>query len=633
MPAAASKACYVLSLRGALDTGLTDVNDSRQPQWESGVAQRFVDLRAGALLAIGLLAACGGGAGGPIAGPPDPPPTPPPNNPPTLQNANSRQLAVHMHPFSYDPTQGGTTFRDPDGDPLTYTIALGHTYNPYNDPDPPAGLHVEGNRIVGAPEEIDIVVATITASDGRSSTIQDQFWIQVNPNGAPQVANANEDLLIGVGEFVDVEASKAGTALTDPDGDPLTFEISLRGLPRGLAVNGTRVTGNFDSVGVVEATVLARDEYGGVGSDVFLIAAPAPEPGEPNLPHPPYVYRDEDLNLPFIFALSSESITPLWDSTPPDNRTSDAGATLGRVLFYDKRLSITNTHACGSCHIQSRGFAAAERFSTGALGVPLRRNAMALGNVRYSIHNSWFSDMRAHSLESLVLEPIQNPEELGSALDHLVAKLRAASFYASLFEAAFGTPEINQDRISRALGQYLRSLISYRSRFDEAFNPPFNGPGDPGSVLTSQEMRGFEIYDDNGRRRCNVCHELRGGANEWQANNGLDLFPADPGVRDVALMQNSSTGVFRAAALRNIAVTGPYMHDGRFATLRDVIDHYDHGVQDTPDLDSILRDVLTTGLPTRLNLSEEDKDALEAFLRTMTDDAFLTDPKFSDPFE
>ena len=634
MPAAASKACYVLSLRGALDTGLTDVNDSRQPQWESGVAQRFVDLRAGALLAIGLLAACGGGgAGGPIAGPPDPPPTPPPNNPPTLQNANSRQLAVHMHPFSYDPTQGGTTFRDPDGDPLTYTIALGHTYNPYNDPDPPAGLHVEGNRIVGAPEEIDIVVATITASDGRSSTIQDQFWIQVNPNGAPQVANANEDLLIGVGEFVDVEASKAGTALTDPDGDPLTFEISLRGLPRGLAVNGTRVTGNFDSVGVVEATVLARDEYGGVGSDVFLIAAPAPEPGEPNLPHPPYVYRDEDLNLPFIFALSSESITPLWDSTPPDNRTSDAGATLGRVLFYDKRLSITNTHACGSCHIQSRGFAAAERFSTGALGVPLRRNAMALGNVRYSIHNSWFSDMRAHSLESLVLEPIQNPEELGSALDHLVAKLRAASFYASLFEAAFGTPEINQDRISRALGQYLRSLISYRSRFDEAFNPPFNGPGDPGSVLTSQEMRGFEIYDDNGRRRCNVCHELRGGANEWQANNGLDLFPADPGVRDVALMQNSSTGVFRAAALRNIAVTGPYMHDGRFATLRDVIDHYDHGVQDTPDLDSILRDVLTTDLPTRLNLSEEDKDALEAFLRTMTDDAFLTDPKFSDPFE
>jgi cytochrome c peroxidase len=596
------------------------------------VAQRFVDIRAGALVAAGLLTACGGGGGdGPTAGSPDPPPLP--NNPPTLQNTNARQVAVHMHPFSYDPTQGGTTFRDPDGDPLTYTITLGHTYDPYDDPDPPAGLRVEGNRIVGAPEEVTIVVATITASDGRSATVQDQFWIEVNPNGAPQVANANEDLLIGVGDFVNVEASRAGTALTDPDGDALTFEVTLRGLPRGVVVNGTRVTGVFDSIGLVEATILARDGYGGVGSDVFLIAAPAPEPGQPRLPDPSYVYRDEDLDLPFLFATSSENIIPLWDSTPQDNRTSNAGATLGRVLFYDKRLSITNTHACSSCHIQSRGFAAAERFSTGALGVPLRRNAMALGNVRFSIHDSWFSDMRVHTLESLVLEPIQNPEELGSSLEHLVAKLQAAQFYAPLFEAAFGTPEINQDRITRALGQFLRSLISYRSRFDEAFNPPFNGPGDPSSVLTPQELRGFQIYDDDGRRRCTLCHELHGGANEWQANNGLDLVPADPGVQNIALMQNSSTGVFRAAALRNIAVTGPYMHDGRFATLKEVIDHYDHGVQDTPDLDSLLRDGLTTGLPTRLNLSEEDKDALEAFLRSMTDDAFLADPKFSDPFE
>jgi cytochrome c peroxidase len=598
------------------------------------LAVLFVDLRAGALLAVCLLAACGGGgvsSDGPTTGPPKPPPAA--NNPPILQNGNARQFAVHMHPFSYDPTQGGTTFRDPDGDPLTYTITLGHTYNPYNDPNPPAGLRVEGNRIAGAPEEITIVVVIITASDGRSSTTPDEFWIEVNPNSAPQVANANADRLISVGGFVDVDASKAGTALTDPDGDVLTYEISLRGVPRGLAVSGMRVTGVFDSIGAVEATVSARDAYGGVGKDVFLIAAPAPEPGEPNLPDPPYVYRDEDLDLPFLFASSSEDIIPLWDSTPPDNRTSNAGATLGRVLFYDKRMSITNTHACGSCHIQRLGFSAGERFSSGVLGVPTRRNAMALGNVRYSIHNSWFSDMRVHSLESLVLEPIQNPEELGSSLDRLVPKLQAAQFYAPLFEAAFGTPEINQDRITRALGQFLRSLISYRSRFDEAFNPPFNGPGDPASLLTPQEMRGFQIYDDDGRRRCNLCHELHGGANEWQANNGLDLVPSDPGVEDVALKQNSNTGVFRAAALRNIAVTGPYMHDGRFATLREVIDHYDHGVQDSPDLDTLLRDVLNTGLPWRLNLSEEDKDALEAFLQTMTDDEFLTDPKFSDPFE
>ncbi len=597
------------------------------------MALRFVCPHTGALLAAALLAACGGG-GGSTAGQPDPPDPPLPsfNSAPILQRANGRQSAVYLHAFSYDPTQGGATFRDPDGDPLSYTITLGHTYDPYTDPNPPAGLRVEGNLIVGAPEEETLVVATITASDAHGSTVSDQFWIEVKPNSAPQVANANDDRLVGVGSAFDVEASKAGRALIDPDGDALTFEVSLRGLTRDIAVSGTHVAGAFATVGVVEATVVARDAYGGVGNDVFLIAAPAPEPGEPNLPDPSYVYRDENLDLPFIFAESSGNITPLWDSTPPDNRTSDAGATLGRVLFYDKRLSITNTHACGSCHIQDRGFSAGERFSTGVLGIPTRRNAMALGNVRYSINTSWFSDMRVHSLESLVLEPIGNAEELGSSMDRVILKLKSTTFYPPLFEVAFGTPEINEDRITRALGQFLRSLISYRSRFDEAFNPSFNGPGDPASMLTAQELRGFEIYNDSGRRRCDVCHELRGGANEWQANNGLDLVPADPGVQDVALMQGSNTGVFRAAALRNIVVTGPYMHDGRFATLREVIDHYDHGVQDSPDLDPILRDVLTTNLPTRLNLTEEDKEALEAFLRTMTDEAFLTDPKFSDPF-
>jgi cytochrome c peroxidase len=140
-------------------------------------------------------------------------------------------------------------------------------------------------------------------------------------------------------------------------------------------------------------------------------------------------------------------------------------------------------------------------------------------------------------------------------------------------------------------------------------------------------MQGFQIYTDH----CGICHEARANTNVWQANNGLDAIPTDPGTLDPALQRNGALGVFRAASLRNIAVTAPYMHDGRFATLREVIDHYDHGVQAGPYLDAILIDP-ATGMPRQLNLSDADKAALEAFLDTLTDNAFLTDPKFSDPF-
>jgi cytochrome c peroxidase len=585
------------------------------------------------LLFAVLLAACGGGGsndranGGPIAGPPNPPPPPPPNNSPILQNPNAAQRAVHLHAFSYDPTQGGSTFRDPDGDPLTYTIVLGHTHNPHNDPNPPPGLRVEGNRVVGAPEELGVVIVTITANDGRSGSTQDQFMIRVEPNGMPAVVSANADVLVGVGGFVDVEGTQAGTTFSDPDGDALAYEVTLRGEPRGLTVSGTRTSGVFNSIGLVEVTIVARDIYGGVGSDVFLIAAPAPEPGSPSLPDPPYVYRDEDLPLPHNHQANSST------SQPSDNRITNEGATLGRVLFYDRRLSITNTVACATCHVQSRGFGPQDRFSIGALGIPTRRHAMALTNVRFGSSHHWFADMRAETLETLVLEPMQNPEELGSARELLESKLRATSFYPALFEAAFGTAEITHDRVARALAQFLRSLLSYRAKADLAFNPMTNDPWQPELFLTPQEFRGLEIFRNDTGARCSACHDLHFGANIWHANNGLDVVPTDPGALNPAIQRNGSLGVFRAASLRNVAISAPYMHDGRFATLRDVINHYDHGVQDSPHLDFILRDSLGSGLPRRLNLSEEDKDDLEAFLHTMTDHELLADPKFSDPFD
>jgi cytochrome c peroxidase len=595
-------------------------------------------LRFSLVACVCLLVACGGGGGSesagttPPSGSPNPvPPTPPPiNRSPIVARPNERQQAIQFHPFSYDVTQSGTTFSDPDGDALTYEIKMGHVYNPHSDPNPPAGFRIEGTRIVGIPETLDAVIVTVTAKDPAGWTANNEFAIGVNPNAAPQVINPNADRHIIAGTHVDYETTQNGAVFVDADGDALSYEVTMRTDPRGLRVTGTHVHGTFNSVGLVEVTVTARDVYGGSGSDVFVIAAPGPVPGRPALPAVSHSYADEELDLPFMFRISSEGVIPLWDTQPNDNRTSNAGATLGRVLFYDKRLSSTNTVSCSSCHVQSHGFASPERFNSGALGVPLKRNSMALTNARYQIHQSWFSDMRVHTLRDLVLMPIENSEELGNSLELLEEKLAATDFYPALFEAAFGTPQVTRERISRALAQFVQALISYRAKVDRALNPMTNDPWDPPSVLNPQELRGFEIFT-GVTANCSLCHEAHAQTNLWHANNGLDVVPADPGVQNLALRRDGTTGIFKAASLRNIALTAPYMHDGRFNTLREVIDHYDHGIKDSPNLDGILRDV--SSQPRRMNFTEADKDALEAFLRTFTDNEFLNDPKFSDPFE
>jgi cytochrome c peroxidase len=586
-----------------------------------------------AQLAI-LLSACGGGgsenpapqsavpATNPVA-PSEPSSAPPtgsqPNRQPVIARPIGQVRGVASHSFIFDATQGGTTFVDPDGDPLTYTIARPHWNGE-------GTFNFEPGSVISAtlpPFEMS-TYSYLTASDGRGGTTTETFVIVVAANASPVVANPNAEFFTARGVHVNRDLTQGGTTFRDADGDVLTYTVEMTSPPgRGFALAGTSAVGALTNSDLASFKITARDGYGGVAADTFIIANPAPLPGPPTRPLDGYAYADDDLALPWDFRDSRASLAPFWDTaTTQRNHTTNAGAILGRVLFYDKRLSILNTHSCGSCHEQAKGFATGDRFPTGVLGVPLKRNAMALANVRYNFSERYFGDHRVEGLERLALMPIEDPAELGNTMKVVVERLNAADFYPGLFGAAFGTPAVTPERIASALAQFLRSMLSYRTRMDLAFHPleaPGQGPQpDPAQFLTPLELQGETLFFESN---CHQCHMTGLQTMDFVRNNGLDLVQTDPGLE----------GEFRTASLRNIAVTAPYMHDGRFATLREVIDHYDGDVVDSPDLSPQLREG-GGGPPRRLNLTAQQKDALEAFLLVLTDEALLTDPKFSDPF-
>ncbi|MDX1438827.1 MAG: cytochrome c peroxidase [Rubricoccaceae bacterium] len=312
----------------------------------------------------------------------------------------------------------------------------------------------------------------------------------------------------------------------------------------------------------------------------------------------------------------------LADNTPSDNRITDAGATLGRVLFYDKRLSRNQTTACGSCHLQEHGFADTTAFSTGFEGELTDRNAMSLSFARFYTNGRFFWDERAETLEAQTLMPIQDPVEMGMTLDEVVERLEATTFYAGLFEDAFGTPEITPDRMSKALAQFIRSIVAPNSKFDQG--RILQGGGRPGSEplpnFTDSENRGMELFF--GVARCSECHSGDMMAPDRVFSNGLDRFPED---------QGAGFGRFKANSLRNIELTAPYMHDGRFNTLEEVVNHYDREIRPHSALFVGLRSQEGGG-PIRLNLSEYDRQALVDFLKTLTDTTLATDERWSNPF-
>lgn len=340
--------------------------------------------------------------------------------------------------------------------------------------------------------------------------------------------------------------------------------------------------------------------------------------------------------------------TRVGDNTPMTNHLTDAGAALGRVLFYDPRLSVNNTVACASCHKQQYAFADNLPQSNGVNNNKTIRNTPAIINA--GSKSVFFWDGRTASLETQTGMPIQNHLEMGlEKTDVLAQKLAPLSYYQTLFRNAFGTADVTPERITMALAQFVRSIASSQSSFDRG-------------NLTGDALAGQNLFF--GKYQCGHCHnsENLGGAPIMApygggtvdsggiftvantvmlntSNIGLDVVYSDQGTQAITGVK-SQNGYFVIPSLRNVAQTAPYMHDGRFKTLSEVIDHYSNGIAAHPNLDPFLYQnnfsqgfvSSSTGSPVKMNISAQEKQQLIAFLNALTDQTILTDPKFSNPF-
>ena len=318
------------------------------------------------------------------------------------------------------------------------------------------------------------------------------------------------------------------------------------------------------------------------------------------------------------------------------NVTTNKGATLGRVLFNDPRLSVNDTKSCASCHVQSNGFVDQNQFSTGFAGGLTTAHAMRLGNVAFYQGNSMFWDKRATSVEDQATDPIQNATEMGFDATHgglgaLITKMQNLGYYPELFTWVYGDSAITETRIQNALAQFQRSMISANSKWDRAYavvyaaNGAANTPQNFGRSLAGNNIPvadRFNASEDNGRdlfmrapnnggKGCAGCHQP-------------PTFALDPNSRSNGLDLNE-TVIFKSPSLKNVALSGHFMHDGRFSTLDQVLTHYASGVKAGTARDNRLP---VGGIA----MTAQEQADIVAFLQTLTDTTLNTDVRFGSPF-
>ena len=330
---------------------------------------------------------------------------------------------------------------------------------------------------------------------------------------------------------------------------------------------------------------------------------------------------------PEKFTLSLPSNLSDTMPVPARNPFTQAGIELGRMLFFDPVLSGNNKISCATCHQPSRAFTDGLALSDqGVSGKKLHRNVPSLVNLAWQ--NGSFWDGGATDLESLVFGPLTHPDEMGQDLHVLVQELNENEVYRTQFKKAFGEDTIYSALIARALAQFQRTLISAHSRYDQFIS------NEPGARFSEIELKGMEIFD----QKCGSCHQFGKGKNDFFSdhqyhNNGLDSTYSSEfeGIfqgRFRITQDSADMGKFKTPSLRNVALTAPYMHDGRFATLEEVLAHYDKGMVYAATLDPFFQEeVGRAGIP----LTEEEKEAIIAFLHTLTDTAFVQNPAYEHP--
>jgi cytochrome c peroxidase len=299
---------------------------------------------------------------------------------------------------------------------------------------------------------------------------------------------------------------------------------------------------------------------------------------------------------------------PVAAVAPADSPLTEARARLGRRLFYDKRLSRTGTIACASCHRQEHAFADRAAVSTGVDGRTGTRNAPALVNRAWG--SSFFWDGRATSLERLVGQPIENPLEMGLRLGDAVGVVARDAAYAREFSAAFDGAPPSVETLQRALASFVRTLVSGGSPYDRHLR------GDD-AHFGPAARRGEALFS-SGKAGCFRCHPGGPLTNGGYFNNGTYVAGGDPG-RQALTGRVGDLGKFKVPTLRNVGASAPYMHDGSLATLRDVVDQYARGGRGDPATDPLIKP---------LSLSEAEKSDIVAFLDSLTDADFLSDPRY-----
>ncbi|HTR31310.1 MAG TPA: cytochrome c peroxidase [Puia sp.] len=301
---------------------------------------------------------------------------------------------------------------------------------------------------------------------------------------------------------------------------------------------------------------------------------------------------------------------PVYDYR--ENPLTDAGFRLGRQLFYDPLLSKDSTISCGNCHQYFAAFANLDHeVSHGVDGCLGTRNAPPLFNLCWQREFMW--DGGVKHIELSPLNALTNPCEMASSLDTIVARLRSAPGYPGQFDTVFGSPEINSQRVLKALAQFTGMLVSANSRYDRHVR------SEPGGLFSAEEEKGYSVF----KADCATCHREPLFTDLSYRDNGLDSIYSDPG-RDTITYLAADKGRFRVPSLRNIALTSPYMHDGRFSTLDEVLEHYNSGMRHGPNLDTILQRGNRLGIA----LDRDARKALIAFLQTLTDSLFITDKRF-----